>query len=348
MNLVEPYTSSNRSHVGQCIKVWWMAFWRFNFFAAFFLPTPTPDILFTIWLLASTFAIVLVLLLGHTVRTFPLFNMLRGRAPLIRFRRPSPSARRPLLPGQQPVALPGSTWPTSAPQAAPRLDRATGKGRMTGYEPKTLASIEIQKSPWIIGNPGFGLGSSGFDATSVKLGQQGEQNFARALKKCGLIDRFQSFWSCAMPSAHGLYRDPQFDTDVDCILFNGKTVYLVDLKNYKGGAVTYKEKAGSLICVDDGTQQQLAISAKRSRNMQMALERFRKHFYGTGIAIEARVVFMPTDAGVGRIQNVYWPDRIPALYLDDFLQELSRSAGFTASKHHEWAGAQLRGLVKRW
>lgn len=325
--------------IAEFLKVSWMAFWRL-----LLLSSLQENAAFSAIILAPLFAFVLVFGAGYTVRTFPLLKIVTGKLPLVRVRS---GAVKPQARASYPHASSQRSPAPSIRREEPLLKAATGKGAKTGYEPYELKRLTLKRSPWIVGDPGFGLDSSHFDQSSVKLGQEGERNFALALQKSNLIDGFQSFWSCSLPSRSGFYRDSEFDTDIDCILFNGETIFLVDLKNYKGGDVTYVEEGGVLTCRDNATGKKLSISSKRSNNMAMALERFQAHLRGSGVKVEARIVFMPTNSGIGSIRGVKWPGNIPALYLPDFLSELSRSRGFKTTPHHHEVSGRINGLVKR-
>lgn len=340
-------TFHDGSKLGQLFKVWWMGFWRILFFTA---PVDGGT---TALFMSFIFAAVLVLGLGRTVRIFPLLQLIfafrfpfpslagsgRYRRPAIR---PTPApARSPRPPAAGGLAIPPGAI------AQPKLTQATSKGTMTGFEPRELNRLELQKSPWIAGNPGFGLDSSGFEAASIRSGQEGERNFAKTLQKTGLIDKFQSFWSMAVPDKNALVASTTHSSDIDCVLFNGTTVYLVDLKNYKGGAVTYSMERGTLVCHDDATGQPIEVSSKLSQNMSMAGDLMRKHLEREGYRVEARVVFMPTNSGIGRIRGVRWPGNIPAMYVTDFLRELEQAPGFDTSRDHSWLSSRLASLVKR-
>lgn len=298
----------------------------------------------------------LVFGLGRTIRIFPLLQLVfrfRNPFPRLYSRRPQygPASRR-LTPPSAPRAYTpppsygGLAVPPGRSAAQPKLSKATEQGTMTGFEPRELDRLQLQVSPWIAGNPGYGLDASGFEESSIRMGQAGERNFAKALQKTGLIDKFQSFWSASVPDRSALIASLTHDSDIDCILFNGHTVYLVDLKNYKGGNVTYAMENGGLVCKDNATGQYVETSSKLSQNMSMALDLMKTHLASTPYRVEARVVFMPTNSGIGRINGVYWPGHIRAVYLPDFLAELEKSADFDTSRDHSWLSSRLASLVK--
>ncbi|KGF01806.1 hypothetical protein HMPREF1628_04545 [Actinomyces sp. S4-C9] len=64
----------------------------------------------------------------------------------------------------------------------------------------------------------------------------GEVNFYKALCIENLIDSFTSFWSVGMPMADGSgIRDTAFESDVDCVIVQGSSMYLIDLKSMSPG-----------------------------------------------------------------------------------------------------------------
>jgi hypothetical protein len=80
--------------------------------------------------------------------------------------------------------------------------------------------------------------------------------------------------------------------------------------------------------------------------MEMAQDIFRRLLAGTPYRIESRVVFMPTDAGMGSLHGVTWPGNIPAVYLPMFLQELAQEQPFDVGQDHSWMSSSLANLVK--
>jgi len=210
-----------------------------------------------------------------------------------------------------------------APQTKTTQKQATRAGAITGFEPRTLEKVPYIKMECMYGDPGFGLNNSNFSDKAIKLGTEGELNFAKVLQWTGLITRFKSFWSVGMPSRNILaQRMVNFESDIDCILFNGRTVWLVDLKNYKSGNLEYRNYGSRLRGVDLDTGSTV-VDREMSQNMKMADEIFRNHCNKLGYIVKSRVVFMPTNLGAAKLNKVYWPGRIPAVNLTDFLQEIS-------------------------
>ena len=230
---------------------------------------------------------------------------------------------------------------------------ATRDGLTTGYEPSTLkrqsTSISFTSGK-MHGRPGQGLEyATNLDEKRRALGVRGERNFAQALGMNGLLNRFHTVWSVPVPSesrdALGHLQVGRFDTDIDCVIAAGDALYLVDLKNYASGDVIYFNEGDELYCQDASTGHSVGDPRKMSRNMEMAtniiLEVFPAPF-----DVRPCVVFMPTDKGEGGIEGVYWPGRIQALNLTDFLAHLGeQDSGVENSKSIE-AALELAKLAE--
>jgi hypothetical protein len=315
---------------GQFVKVWWMAQWRLSL-ATFLL---YDWMLLTVVLAMATSAI-LIFGAKRTVLIFPLLRLL---------------LRRPAV---QPVAAragrkPREKTPTQAKPQAVGRQKASTRGRITGYEPKLLAAVEAT-GKLMAGKPGAGLTSSAFDARAVETGMAGELRFAQAMKLFGtttqthLLDRLYSFWSVAMPDAHGR-PDRSFGTDVDCVLLSNKFIYLIDVKNYKGGGLRYTASGEMLHATDVATGEPVGEPKLMSKNMAMAVERFTRLF--PQHTIIPRVVFMPTDMGAAHLSGVTWPGGIPAVGVDELLPELARAAAGAQISTTAYTATRIRSLVK--
>lgn len=220
------------------------------------------------------------------------------------------------------------------------VEKASRPGYMTGYEPAALANVTFERPPYMYGDPGVGLLGSGFDQRSVDRGREGEVNFAKSLAKAGLIGRFATFWSVQTPAADGPGIDPQFPTDIDCVLITGNTVWLLDMKNYAQGDVTWKSEMSTdergkpiqiVVAIDNVTGGQVGEDRHVSQQMKLARERFQKRFAASGVKyrINAAVVMMPRPEGLGLIpQEVKWPGDIQAAGLPHVLDWLAREPSF--------------------
>ena len=218
-------------------------------------------------------------------------------------------------------------------------DQASGPGTITGFEPQELENIVLAPHPHMYGVPGAGLSGSGFGESNIKLGQLGELNFAKVLQSEGMLDSFASFWSVHMPDAQ-IGASAQFNTDIDCILVSRDSVWLIDVKNYVQGAVTWHRETGTheatgkpvqqLIAVDNETGGYVGKPRNMSRNMQLAAERFTQRFEESGLSFTVKpvVVMMPRRDGLGVIDNVTWPDNIPAAPLPRLLHWIKGEQSF--------------------
>ncbi|MFC0676130.1 nuclease-related domain-containing protein, partial [Brachybacterium hainanense] len=225
----------------------------------------------------------------------------------------------------------------------------TAPGRTTGFEPAALADVELGDAPFLHGVPGAGLAGSGFGQEQIDKGQQGEMNFARALARAGSLSRFATFWSVQMPD-ETVGASTRFSSDIDCVLVTGRTVYLLDMKNYTQGDVTWFVEDGHLRMVDNPTGGYIGRPREMSRNMELAASRVRQKLVDLGIRrrVEPLVVFMPTEAGLGTIDpGIRWPGDVPARGLDTVLEQLSAEPDFDPrSPDSEHLVRVFRWLVK--
>lgn len=210
--------------------------------------------------------------------------------------------------------------PKPAPEVGATRARPLAKGRMTGFEPAKLRSYQAPVSLRAHGLAGLGLFDSDFDRASIYNGQRGEVGFYKALCLEDLIDDCSSYWSVAMPGDDGTARpDSKYQTDVDCIVVQGKTMYLIDLKYYASGDVTWHTRDGQwLLCRDNTTREQVGKPRHMSRNMAMAQDRFRRIF--PGLQIQSYVVLIPTQDGLGDIApGTAWPGNVELIDLPAML-----------------------------
>lgn len=206
-------------------------------------------------------------------------------------------------------------------------------GRLTGLEPSALTAVELPEPANLYGSPGAGLSGSGFGADQIAKGQDGELNFARALQHTGQLSRFATFWSVHMPD-ETVGASTTYSSDIDCVVVSGRSIYLLDMKNYTQGDVTWIKEDDSLRLIDNPTGGYIGKARTMSRNMELAADRVQKKFRALGVGhdVKARVVFMPTDNGIGDIDpGVVWPGGIAAENLDRTIRELTTEPSFDAS-----------------
>lgn len=207
-----------------------------------------------------------------------------------------------------------------------RQNKSNEYGTMTGYEPKELERIDLIPSDFMRGQPGAGLSGSGFSKSNIQSGALGELNFAKTLQIENLLNRFASYWSVQYPDTYSAGPDSRSRGDIDCVLISKKHVYLVDLKLYAQGDVTWKTVDNKVVAVDNVTGEWVKEPRKMSKNMLYATERVQEKMDKLGIKLKVKpyVVMMPTDRGLGEVDNVYWPGNVKCLTLIDFLNQLEK------------------------
>lgn len=207
--------------------------------------------------------------------------------------------------------------PRPAPVTSARLDVPSAPGRPTGFEPALLADVELVRTPLLHGEPG------GTDGRPEDVG------LARALHQQGLLARFATFWSVEVPGGVG-GAAPR--THVDCVVVTGARIWLVDVKNHRQGDVTWRTERDRLICVDNPTGREVGLPSRTSRNLSLATVRLSARFAAVGVyhRVSARVVFMPTESGMGRFGDVTWPGGVPGEPLTETLATLRAEPDFDA------------------
>ena len=213
-----------------------------------------------------------------------------------------------------------------------RKKRSQELGTMTGYEPEELEKIELVSNPLMRGEPGAGLAGSGFSESNIQSGSLGELNFAKVLQVKNLLQQFASYWSVQYPFKYVPGPDTSSKGDIDCVLISKKNVYLIDLKLYKQGNLTWKtvKSTNQVVAVDNITGNWVGKPREMSKNMRFATERIQEKFDKLGIDMKVKpyVVMMPTDRGIGKVDNVFWPGRVECLTLIDFLKILEKEKPF--------------------
>jgi len=214
---------------------------------------------------------------------------------------------------------------------------ASRPGEMTGYEPAALEHVVIPDLPHMFGEPGAGLTGAGFNDASVARGQEGELNFAKSLVTAGVIDRFATFWSVHMPDAE-VGASKKFSGDIDAVIVTGNSVWLLDMKNFNQGDVTWRAETRDtdgksqevLVAIDNVTGSYVGEPRPMCRNMKMATEVFAKKFAETGLPFQVcpAVVLMPRAEGIGVVDGVKWPGDIPTAPLHHVLSWLAAEPPF--------------------
>lgn len=354
------------------LRLWWMLTWR-SFIAGMVLtpgPLLTPILtFFGPLILYPLVASVAVLALRTTLPQQPLLGLFEGRRLPVSLtdqaygHRPkwgektgkpatpiasSPFEARIARARDRGQAAPPSRPNTGAP-SKPTIDKPTTRGTITGYEPAALKDMPVPTDPFMHGVPGLGLSSSGFGSKAIELGQAGETNFAKALAKNGYTDKFATFWSVHLPDEIGNIDSKYHNVDIDCVILSSNKVWLVDLKNYRQGDVTYHSYGDRLYVEDNTTGSWVGKPYKMSRNMQNAELRFAKMLQNRNVRVEAVVVFMPTPMGVGKVApQTRWPDTVRPYMLPDFLDRLAYTQPYDDTRQEaRVTGQYIKKLVKR-
>lgn len=234
--------------------------------------------------------------------------------------------------------------PPPPPRVNGQIDRPSRQGHTTGFEPRVLRDYHAPISVNARGIAGLGLFDTSFEKHRVYTGQLGEVALYKALCKEDLIDNVSSFWSVALPGDDGrAVADAKFQTDVDCVVVQGNEIYLIDLKYYSSGDVTWHSEDGEwLLCRDNTSGSQVGKPRKMSRNMAMAQQRFPKIF--PQHRVRSFVVLVPTNAGIGLVApGTAWPGAVPLITLPDMLA-IIRSA--PAALADPATASALSGLVQ--
>lgn len=321
--------------LARTIQLTWMLLWRCYFFGWLLISRfigeiwPSEGQLPQMIKILFIISFVLTFICGVSVRAFPIVRLLLQVIPAVRRSGlPGPIA---LLPTWQGIPARVKARNIASGEYArkmlnrrdrrerknplrrlERIDKPSGPGVMTGFEPVALSGVAAPEGDLVLGTPGAGLHSSEFTQGRIKAGVKGEETFAKALVKAGLDTKFLTMWSVKIPH-------PRFNTDVDCVLFADDIIFLIDIKYYRSGDVTYKSTVDEIYCVDNATGMAVGEPKSMSQNMKMAKSIFSKR---VDVPLAAVVVFVPTDNGQPQVEDVVWPGRVPAMTLTEFLKML--------------------------
>lgn len=125
--------------------------------------------------------------------------------------------------------MPPRSYPPAKPAGTPMRPAVEPmRACSTDYDVDDTVWRAFLDRPNVHGTPGKGLETAvldGLDEYRVKAGLKGEVSLARMLASMGL-DGTEIFFSCRNPA------DPSGRTDIDCVLVDGNTVWLLDAKHY--------------------------------------------------------------------------------------------------------------------
>lgn len=200
-----------------------------------------------------------------------------------------------------------------------------------------------------MGNKSYGSAGSGLGSRSAQkkfganagIGAMGERQFGEMLKRAGLDSKYTVWYSLSLPSIPG---QKDYGTDVDVAISNGDKIILIDVKRWSA-KYTYWSIFGKPF-------QNLSPKIENgkwglSKNMEMALDRFRKNL--PGISVEAAVIFVPTSkAGTTpTVGFLRWPGNIKSYAAADGLIKIQRFLGKTAQPSNPIIMQKVGRLVKK-
>lgn len=202
-----------------------------------------------------------------------------------------------------------------------RIARAVNQpsltGHSTGFEPALLALAQVSDHRWSYGEP---------------TGRT--ESFVRALSLTGLHTRFATFWSYGTQG--GL---------VDCVVVTGRRIVPLDVEDRIQGDVTWLMADGEIRMVDNATGGYVGGPQPASVDVSEAARRIRGILSEAGISrsVTPKVVFLPTEHGLGRFEDLRWPGGVPAIGLDQALSELAGDPDFESSPESDRIIELLRG-----
>ena len=363
-----PYPALFGSKIAQFFKIWWMVFWRFFVIGLLFQPILNSLTMAGIFLGAAASA-YLVQVRGKTFRSFPLIGYVNYHKKFPDFTVTPEILPKSLKPSN--LACSGDYCFQTKPPVYPRTmaqnplgwgywnpilkDGAVAKdavepGYLTGYEPGSLQDSPPRGGRLVFGSPGAGLTGSGFGKAKTEAGQTGEENFYKALAKEGLLDKVLSFWSLNFFNED---LKPVGKSDIDCILVTNRSVFLIDLKMYKQGNLTYYSDGDEVFAIDNTNGDQVGDKLQASSQMDRVRSTFRalKESGRWGLKsheLRPYVVFMPTANGMGLV-DCQWPGKVPAVPVTTVLEDIKadvREHGAHVPGWHDSLTTHLQSLTK--
>lgn len=216
---------------------------------------------------------------------------------------------------------------TSAKQQAKQksgshFELSAKPGERTPYDADIVATWPCpHRNDLMYGFLGEKLRADDSGASGTSGSQLGLLNFAKVLDHLDLLDQFATFWSLRAPgevNADG--------ADFDCAIVTGSKVILIDIKYYEQGDVVWRlDDRKRLTAIDSYTGGPLGSPLELPQNMRRAATFVKNWSAAEGIdhQVQAMVVFMPTNRGIGTISpGTVWPGDVPVLPLKKALWEL--------------------------
>lgn len=342
--------------MGSFLKVWWMAFWRLLILFMVFDITGASA-----FIMSVAFAAVMVYGMKKSILIAPIFHMINHKTSPFIDLNPKGYNKDIVLDRGTPAPNEIESSDTvnddsgslengytndndntsviidennendeNNHNTAIRVQRSSNKGKMTGFEPFVLDKMDVPSSPFMVGTPGESLSdSSRISDKNKATGTKGEENFAKALRKSNnLLDDVSSIWSVPMPSKENITKkDASLKTDIDAIIVTGRDIFLLDMKLYRSGDVTYKTIDGKLSAIDNATGAIVGDDYSMSQNMKIASERFSEVFKHNGMKVTPIVVLMPNNDGQPIVDyGARWTGDIPVLNLTQTISRIRSSA----------------------
>ena len=219
----------------------------------------------------------------------------------------------------------GKTKPVP-PVAIPRQKQSTQLGNTSGLEPKFIDRLIFPTDlPTVHGIPGHGLQSSGFAQSQKGAGIKGELNLAKMLAfydgdkldasmpDSTILSNCHAFFSLHRPELNDSSK--LAEADIDCVLYFGDTLVLIDAKMFRSGDLTYNmvnnpDGSTAIRCIDNVTGNPIGDDIHMSQNMKVAAETMADRFPQIR-DITSYVVVMPTNRGEAIISpHLYYPGNI--------------------------------------
>lgn len=194
---------------------------------------------------------------------------------------------------------------------------AIGPGVVTGYEPSVFLGYGLERHPLKIGIPGTATSDLSASEEQIAANKEGTINFAKALQMEGLMDSFITVWSY-------LYKpDKKTVHAPECLILTGKNLFIITVKNYSQGNILWTDRDGYLVAINRGNGQAISTPEPLSFNIQEYTHLFADWFKKNNLdlRVKPRVVFMPTEQGMGTVDAV-WPGKAKGVTLPDLIAEL--------------------------
>ena len=211
---------------------------------------------------------------------------------------------------------------------------AVGPGQQTGLEPDALADQPIATDPNVWGAPGLSLGNAQDQA--AKRVREGQQHFARALSARGIHAKHAVFWNVQLPQEGAVGASLNAVGGVDCVVLTGRSLWLIDVKNFAQGGVRWLTDGDQLVAVDLTDGGQVGEARLMGKSLSVARDRWVAKLDGMGIRakVHAEVTMLPRHNGLGDIPQLSWTGNVPISGVGSLLDRLARESAFDPDARH--------------